>query len=230
MQHLGAFTGLLACIFTVLLSALGLLAFLGRKLPVPPMVRNSLDPLTAPFLAVFCDNLLRAGAAFIAVDEKVRVRRFVSFRVCWRLLKALPSLAVTQVRSLVAFGPGWVIGDCLWPVLFVAENLRGKDAVLRSRRLMAGLGSAGRALAIRHLALAAAATGNLVAYLIFDARSGSRGMSASAAWFPVLMMFAAAPLFLYDRTAARQEGPLLQLDRTPELRVTARPFSVSSVV
>ena len=43
-------------------------------------------------------------------------------------------------------------------------------------------------------------------------------------------MFAAAPLFLYDRTAAQKEGPLLQLDRTPEIRTTARPLSMSSLV
>jgi hypothetical protein len=35
---------------------------------------------------------------------------------------------------------------------------------------------------------------------------------------------------LYDRTAAQKEGPLLQLNRTPEIRITARPLSVSSIV
>ena len=40
----------------------------------------------------------------------------------------------------------------------------------------------------------------------------------------------AAPLFLYDRTAANESGPLLQLDRTPEVRTTARAFSVSSMI
>jgi hypothetical protein len=35
---------------------------------------------------------------------------------------------------------------------------------------------------------------------------------------------------LYDRTAAQKEGPLLQLNRTPEIRITARPLSVSSMV
>jgi hypothetical protein len=43
-------------------------------------------------------------------------------------------------------------------------------------------------------------------------------------------VFAAAPLFLYDRTAAQKEGPLLQLNRTPEIRITARPLTVSSMV
>jgi hypothetical protein len=35
---------------------------------------------------------------------------------------------------------------------------------------------------------------------------------------------------LYDRTAAQKEGPLLQLNRTPEIRITARPLTVSSMV
>ncbi len=52
----------------------------------------------------------------------------------------------------------------------------------------------------------------------------------TATWFPVFALFAGAPLFLYDRTAANETGPLLQLDRTPEVRVTARTFSVSSMV
>jgi hypothetical protein len=102
--------------------------------------------------------------------------------------------------------------------------------VLRSRHLMAGLKSAGRALAIRHLALATLAIGEVVKHLGFDARSGQPAKSSSEAWFPVFAIFAAAPLFLYDRTAAREEGPLLQLDRTPEVRVTARPLSVSSMI
>ena len=38
------------------------------------------------------------------------------------------------------------------------------------------------------------------------------------------------PLFLYDRTAANESGPLLQLDRTPEVRISARTFSVSSMI
>ena len=49
-------------------------------------------------------------------------------------------------------------------------------------------------------------------------------------WFPVFALFAGAPLFLYDRTAANESGPLLQLDRTPEVRTTARMFSVSSMI
>ena len=48
--------------------------------------------------------------------------------------------------------------------------------------------------------------------------------------FPIFALYAAAPLFLYDRTAAHQGGPLLQLDRTPEVRTTTRAFSVSSLI
>ena len=52
----------------------------------------------------------------------------------------------------------------------------------------------------------------------------------TATWYPVFALFAAAPLFLYDRTAAHEGGPLLQLDRTPEVRTTARPLSYSSTI
>ena len=55
-------------------------------------------------------------------------------------------------------------------------------------------------------------------------------MVVTAVWFPVFALFAAAPLFLYDRTAANEAGPLLQLDRTPEVRVTARSLSLSSTI
>ena len=55
-------------------------------------------------------------------------------------------------------------------------------------------------------------------------------MVITASWFPVFALFAGAPLFLYDRTAANESGPLLQLDRTPEVRTTARAFSVSSMI
>jgi len=52
----------------------------------------------------------------------------------------------------------------------------------------------------------------------------------TATWFPLFALYAGAPLFLYDRTAANRSGPLLQLDRTPEVRITARAFSVSSMI
>ena len=190
----------------------------------------SLLPAAAAILLVFSDNVLRATAALIAIDEKVRVRRFVSFRVFRNLVKAMPTLAVTQARSLFLFGPGWLIGDCLWPVLCVVENLSGKAAVLRSRSLMAGLHSAGRALAIRHLALAALAIGDVAKSLPFLWHSGHVERANTDTWFPIFAIFAAAPLFLYDRTAAHEGGPLLQLDRTPEVRITARPLSVSSMI
>jgi hypothetical protein len=46
----------------------------------------------------------------------------------------------------------------------------------------------------------------------------------------VFVIFAAAPLYLYDRTAGSDSGPLLRLDRTPEAPITARPFSLSSMI
>jgi serine/threonine protein kinase len=230
MQHFAVFVCLLLPIYAALLSLIALTASFGGKLLPAAAARMVLVPAAAAILLVFSDNVLRALAALIALDEKVRVRRFLSFRVFWKLVKAMPALVITQARSLTLFGSGWLIGDCLWPVVCVVENLSGRAAVQRSRRLMAGLNSAGRALAIRHLALAVLAIGEVVKSLAFVVRSGHVGRSNSDSWFPIFAVFAAAPLFLYDRTAAQKEGPLLQLDRTPEVRITARPLSVSSMV
>jgi serine/threonine protein kinase len=230
LQHFATFAFLMLPVYTVLLSVIALAAFfVGRVLPFA-VLRITLVPLAAAILLIFSDNVLRAIATLIAMDEKVGVRRFVSFRVVWKLVKALPTLVITQVASMFSPGAGWLIGDCLWPVLCVAENLSGKAAVLRSRSLMAGLNSAGRALAIRHLALAVLAIAGLIESLGPLWGTGHVEHSNTAAWFPIFAVFAAAPLFLYDRTAARKAGPLLQLDRAPEIRTTARPLSVSSMV
>jgi hypothetical protein len=157
----------------------------------------------------------------------------LSFRVFWRLLKILPTLARTQVQAAFFVGPGWVIGDCLWPVICVVEKLSGKAAVERSRELMKGLRSAGRALAIRHFALAAFAIADVVRSIAFMWKNvplKDANVVITAGWFPVFALFAAAPLFLYDRTRADETGPLLQLDRTPEVRITARALSTSSAI
>jgi serine/threonine protein kinase len=233
LQHLVAFALLLMPIYATVLSITGVLVSLSRKLLPVVAVRMALVPLAAAVLFIFSDNLLRAAAALMAMDEQVRIRRFLSFRVFWKLVRTIPVLAATQARSVLFFGPGWVIGDCLWPVVCVVEKLSGKAAIQRSRYLMTGLRSAGRALAIRHLALAAFAIAAAVKSLGFLLRSGPTAQGnvvITAAWFPVFALFAAAPLFLYDRTAANESGPLLQLDRTPEVRITARTFSVSSML
>lgn len=110
------------------------------------------------------------------------------------------------------------------------------DAILAGlarRDLMTGLRSAGRALAIRHFALATFALADAVKSIGFLWHGESTEQSkvvVSAFWFPVFALFAAAPLFLYDWTAANERGPLLQLDRTPEVRITARALSISSMV
>ncbi|MGA2740900.1 MAG: hypothetical protein ABSG65_26110, partial [Bryobacteraceae bacterium] len=189
--------------------------------------------MAAAILFVFSDNVLRAAAALMALDEQARVRKFLSFRVFWKLIRKMPVLLATQARSLLFFGPGWVTGDCLWPVICVVEKLSGKAAVQRSRDLMTGLRSAGRALAIRHLALAAFAIAEVVKAVGILLRTGQleqANVVITGTWFPVFALYAAAPLFLYDRTAANVSGPLLQLDRTPEVRTTARAFSVSSTI
>jgi len=233
LQHLAAYALLLAPIYTTVLSITGLLVgFSGKLLPLAA-VRMVLVPLAAAALFIFSDNLLRAAAALMAKDEQARIRRFLSFRVFWKLVRMIPVLVATQARSVLFFGPGWVIGDCLWPVVCAVEKLSGKAAIQRSRDLMTGLRSAGRALAIRHLALAAFAIGEAVKSLGFLLRSGpieQANVVITATWFPVFALFAGAPLFLYDRTAANESGPLLQLDRTPEVRITARTFSVSSML
>jgi len=233
LQHLTAYALLLIPIYTTILTVSGLLVAFSHKLLPAAAVRIVLVPLAAAVLFVFADNALRAAAALMALDEQTRVRRFLSIRVFWKLVKAMPVLTVTQARSLWFFGPGWVTGDCLWPVICVVEGLSEKAAIQRSRDLMTGLRSAGRALAIRHLALAALAIADVLKSIGFLWRGGpiaQANVTITAAWFPVFALFAGAPLFLYDRTAANERGPLLQLDRTPEVRITARAFSVSSMI
>lgn len=232
LQHLGAYALLLIPFYATILSITALLGVFGKKL-LPTFVQTILIPLSAAALFVFSDNLLRASAAFMALDEQVRVRRFLSFRVFWKMIRMMPVLIATQWRSMFFVGSGWIVGDCLWPVICVVERLSGKAALLRSRELMTGLRSAGRALAIRHFALAALAIADAVKSIGFVWKSKSIGEAdfvITALWFPMFALFAAAPLFLYDRTAAKESGPLLQLDRTPEVRTTSRAFSVSSMI
>ena len=233
LQHLGTFILLVLPIYSIVVALTAVLSALSAKLVQSAGVRMVLVPLAAAGLFVFSDNVLRAAAALVAIDEQVRVRRLLSFRVFWKLVKTIPVLAVTQVRSMWFWGPGWVVGDCLWPVICTVEKLSGEAALQRSRELMTGLRSAGRALAIRHLALAVFAVSDLVQSFAAVWRTGEfhqPDVVVKSTWFPVFALFAAAPLFLYDRTAARGSGPLLRLDRTPEVPITGRPLSVSSIV
>lgn len=233
LQHLLAYTLLLTPIYGIVVAATALLGVILRKLLPVVALQAMVIPLAAAVLFVFSDNVLRAAAALMALDEQARLRRFLSFRVLWKLVKATPALVATQARSLWFFGPGWVIGDCLWPVIAVVEKRSGKAALLRSREMMTGLRSAGRALAIRHLALAAMAIAGVVKSIGFlwrNPQAGPPNVVITVLWFPIFALYAAAPLFLYDRTAAHAGGPLLQLDRTPEVRTTARAFSFSSLM
>jgi serine/threonine protein kinase len=233
LQHLAAYALLLLPIYSTVLAIAGLLVGFSRRLLPVVALRMVLVPLAAAALFIFSDNLLRAAAALMAMDERIRIRRFLWFRVFWKLVRMTPVLVATQIQAVLFFGRGWVIGDCLWPVVCVVEKLSGKAAIQRSRDLMTGLRSAGRALAIRHLALAAFAIAEAVKSLGLLLRSGpieQANVVITATWFPVFALFAAAPLFLYDRTAANESGPLLQLDRTPEVRITARMFSLSSTL
>ena len=82
----------------------------------------------------------------------------------------------------------------------------------------------------RNFALAVLVMGDVLKSMPFLWGTGHVKNSNTDLWFPLFAVFAAAPLFLYDRTAARKEGPLMRLDRTPEVRVTSRLLSVSSIV
>ena len=76
---------------------------------------------------------------------------------------------------------------------------------------MTGLRSAGRALAIRHLALAAFAVAEMVQSIGFlwqNHQIHQPNVVVTATWFPIFALYAGAPLFLYDRTAAHEGGPL----------------------
>ncbi len=233
LQHLAAYVLLMVPIYGAVLGLTAILGVITKSLVPVVTLRVVIVSLAAAILFVFSDNVLRASAALMAIDERVRIRRFLAFRVFWRLVKATPVLLKTQARSVVSFGPGWITGDSLWPVLCVVEGLSGSAAIQRSRDLMAGLRSAGRALAIRHLALAAFAIADAIKSVGFLLRTGQGSQPnvvITAVWFPIFAFFAAAPLFLYDRTAAGQSGPLLRLDRTPEVPITARPFSTSSMI
>ena len=233
LQHLAAYAVLMLPIYSAVLSLAAILGVVSKRLIPFIGVRVMLVSVATAVLFVFSDNIVRASAALMALDERSGIRRFIAFRVLWRLVKSLPVLLKTQAQSLIAFGPGWIVSDCLWPVVCVVEGLVGKPAVERSRELMTGLRSAGRALAIRHLALAALALADalksLGGLLQGEIRSQPNTV-VTATWFPVFALFAAAPLFLYDRTAARDTGPLLRLDRTPEVPITSRPFSISSII
>ncbi|HEY3739248.1 MAG TPA: serine/threonine-protein kinase [Bryobacteraceae bacterium] len=233
MQHIGTFIMLVLPIYSIVVALTAILSAVGGKLLSSPAMRMAFVPLAAAVLFVFSDNMLRAATALVALDEQVRIRRFMSFRVFWKLLKSIPVLLTTQVRALFFYGPGWIVGDCLWPVVCMVEKLSGEAALHRSRELMTGLRSAGRALAIRHLALAVFAVSDLIQSFASAWRTGvlhQPDVVVKSTWFPVFAVFAAAPLFLYDRTAARETGPLLRLDRTPEVPITSRRLSVSSIV
>ncbi len=232
LQHLGMYALLMLLLHSVVVAASALLVSFAKIIPTA-FARMVFLSVVGAALFAFFDNVLRAAAALMAAEEQQGTRRFVSMRVIGRLVKSLPMLLRTQLRAWTLPGPGWVIGDCLWPVLCAVEGLCGDRAVRRSRELMTGLRSAGRAVAIRHLVLPLLALTNVVQSVLSLGRSGSADKAdivVLALWFPLLAVYAAAPLFLYDRTAARASGPLLQLDRTPEVPVTARPLSIASTI
>ena len=109
----------------------------------------------------------------MAVDEQVRVRRFLWFRVFWKLVKMIPVSGGKPVRSGIFRGTR--LGGRRLPLaggLRRRETIR-RGALTRSRELMTGLDSAGRALAIRHFALAAFAFTDVLKSLPFLWKEGA---------------------------------------------------------
>ena len=70
LQHLTAYALLLMPIYATILSVTALLVAFSRKLLPVAAVRIVLVPLAAAVLFVFSDNLLRAAAALMALDEQ----------------------------------------------------------------------------------------------------------------------------------------------------------------
>ncbi len=81
LQHLMAFALLLMPIYTIVLAATQIMVSFSHKLVPFALVRVIFIPVAAALIFIFSDNLLRASAALMAEDERIRVRRFLSFRV-----------------------------------------------------------------------------------------------------------------------------------------------------
>src|SRR5450755_2331324 len=94
LQHLTAYVLLLSPIYATILSMTTLLVWFSRKLLPVAAVRIMLVPLAAAVLFIFSDNVLRATTALMAMDEQARVRKFLSFRVFWKLVRTMPALVV----------------------------------------------------------------------------------------------------------------------------------------
>ena len=230
MQHLAAFALLMIPVYGVLLAAIALLDSFGRKLLPAAVPRAAVLPVAAAILLVFSDNVLRAAAALIALDEKVRVRRFLSFRVFWKLVKAGRSLVATQARSLFSFRPG--LADSR---LSLARSLRGREPVReRGRASLSpsdGRLELGRARSRHSSSCPGGACHRRGGQIPRPPRSEPARAAATSAPPPGFPCSPCSPLrrcFFTTAPAAQKEGPLLQLDRTPEIRITARPLSVSS--
>ncbi len=101
LQHLTAYALLLLPVYSAVLAIAELMVAFSRKLMPIAAVRMVVVPLASAILFIFSDNLLRAAAALMALDEQARLRRFLSFRVLWKLMRTLPVLVTTQARSLL---------------------------------------------------------------------------------------------------------------------------------
>jgi hypothetical protein len=73
--------------------------------------------------------------------------------IVFYLVRRLPAMLRTQLRSLLDLRPASFRDNVLWPIVWVKENRSGKDAIDRSRELCRVLPEAATALMIRHYAL-----------------------------------------------------------------------------
>ena len=208
LQHLAAYALLLLPIYTTILSITGLLVSFSRKLLPMAGRRIVLVPLAAAALFIFSDNLLRAAAALMAMDEQVRVRRFLSFRVFWKLLRMMPVLAMTQAQVGV-----FLRARLGYRRLPVAGHLRGRKAIGKGRR--SAVARSHDRLAVRRTrprdssfcpgGIRHCRRGQVSRFPLAKWIGSSRRMwSSRRPGSPCLRSLRAAPLFLYDRTAANE--------------------------
>jgi type IV pilus assembly protein PilQ len=73
-----------------------------------------LDPAVKGTLTIVLDEVPWDQGLDIVLRNNGLTKE-IDRKVFWKLVKMIPVLVVTQARSLLFFGPGWVIGDSLWP-------------------------------------------------------------------------------------------------------------------
>ncbi|MEO8026642.1 MAG: hypothetical protein ABI823_09210, partial [Bryobacteraceae bacterium] len=183
---------------------------IGKHIPGSSYIGNAILGLLTIPAVIFSDNLMRATAALLALEHRTDATGWVSLRVGWKLFRMAPSLLLTQITAALDFDRGWLVGDCLWPVVSVIERVSGMTAVRRSRAYLTGINSAARALAIRHLVPALFVLAQTVSAMRTGATVEHLQTRVLYSLFlaPFFVVIAAAPLALYDRTSDNPIAPL----------------------